>query len=201
MSEVKFSILIPAIPERIGLLSKLLEKLNPQTENQPVEVIILMDNKKRPLGDKRNLMMRECQGKFLAHLDDDDSISDDYVSSILAALDRNPNTDVVCFWQQADLGDNMPYTVYTSLAFENEDSNIAKKKVDGKVIQYRPNIRRKPWHWCVWRTEIARQGVFPLEFYAEDWLWLQQVIPLCRTETQIDKILHYYFYNKQVSLS
>jgi len=201
MSAIKFSILIPAIPERIDLLTRLLAKLNPQTEKQPVEVIVLMDNKKRPLGDKRNLMMRECQGKFLAHLDDDDSISDDYVSSILTTLDDNPETDVVCFQQRADLGDKMPYTVHTSLAFENEDSNIAKKKVNGKTVEYRPDIKRKPWHWCVWRTEIARKGVFPCEFYAEDWLWLQQVIPLCQTEVQIKKILHYYYYNKQVSLS
>ena len=193
--------MIPSIPERIELLTKLLGKLGLQVENQPVEVIVLMDNKKRSLGDKRNLMMRECQGTFLAHLDDDDSISDDYVTSILAAIDGAPKTDVVCFQQQSDLGDNMPYVVHTSLAYENEQSTFAEKKVDGKTVKYRPDIKRKPWHWCAWRAEIARKGVFPPDLKVEDWVWLQQVLPLCKTEIRIDKVLHYYFYRKGVSFT
>jgi hypothetical protein len=74
------------------------------------------------------------------------------------------------------------------LAYENEES----KYVDASA-KLRNNIRRKPWHWCVWKAEIALKGSFPTDFYfGEDWHWLQQVIPLCTSETLIDRELHIY---------
>ena len=201
MQDVVFSILIPTLPERIGFLEKLLEKLHKQLQDKPVELIVFGDNRRRPVGDKRNLMMDICQGEFLTHLDDDDLVSDDYVDCILKQLGETPDIDVLCISSQADLGDEMPFTVRTSLEFENEDSNIKKKKIAHNEYDYRPDIRRKPWHWCVWKTEIARKGRFPAAFLGEDWIWVQQVIPLCKKEMILDRVLHYYFYRSGVSLS
>jgi glycosyltransferase involved in cell wall biosynthesis len=204
MSDVVLSILIPAIPERLGMLAELLPKLTKQLEDKPVELLVVVDNKKRPLGEKRNLMMDSCQGKYLTHLDDDDSVADDYIDSILAALAEAPDTDVLTFNSMADLGDGMPFTVHTGLKNENEQSNITKKKLEDGTetdIETREDIKRAPWHWCVWKTEIARQGRFPTEFMGEDWIWLQQVIPLCAVETNLPKTLHYYYHRKDVSLS
>jgi glycosyltransferase involved in cell wall biosynthesis len=201
MSDVLFSILVPTLPERVVHLAKLLDRLNPQIKDQPVELIIFGDNRKRPLGDKRNLMMDIAQGKYLAHLDDDDLVSTDYVSQILNQISETPTVDVICISSQSDLGDQMPYVVRTSLAFENEDSNIKKKKVGPREVEYRPDIHRKPWHWCIWKTGIAQQGRFPVEFMGEDWVWIQQVIKLCKTEAILDRVLHYYYYRTGTSLS
>jgi hypothetical protein len=200
--ETVLSILIPSIPERLALLTPLVEKLSRQIADKPVELLVMMDNRKHPLGSKRNLMMSNCKGDFLAHLDDDDDISDDYVDSILSALQAHPDTDVLTFNSQSDLGDGFLFTVRTGLKFENEQTNITKRKQDdGTEIDVREDIKRKPWHWCVWRASVARAGIFPVKFLGEDWHWIQQVTPLCQRETHIDKVLHYYFYRKTVSLS
>jgi glycosyltransferase involved in cell wall biosynthesis len=200
MPEVVLSILIPAIPERLALLKPLVAKLNKQIGDKPVELLVVVDNKKRPLGHKRNLMMDSCQGKFLTHLDDDDDVSDDYIETILASL--QDDTDVLTFNSRSDLGDDMPFTVHCGLKHENEQTNITKKRLpNGVEVDTREDIKRAPWHWCVWRTEIARQGRFPTEFMGEDWIWLQQVIPLCKVETNVPKTLHFYFHRKDVSLS
>lgn len=201
MPETVLSILIPAIPERMSLLQGLLDVLTPQIEGKPVELLVVLDNKMRPLGEKRNLMMAAAQGTWLAHLDDDDGVAPDYVDSILEALENAPETDVLTFNSRADLGDGMPFTVHCGLKHENEQTNITKKTVEGKETEVREDIKRAPWHWCVWRTEIARQGKFPVEFMGEDWVWLQQVIPLCQTETNLPKVLHFYYHRENVSLS
>lgn len=202
MSDIVLSILIPAIPERLALLGKLLPRLTEQIADKPVELLVVLDNKKRPLGEKRNMMMASCQGKYLTHLDDDDDISDDYIDAILAALSENPETDVLTFDSRADLGDGMPFIVHAGLQNENEQTNVTKKKLDDETeIDTREDIKRAPWHWCVWRSEIARTGKFPVEFMGEDWIWLQQVIPLCKIETNIPRILHFYYHRENVSLS
>ena len=121
--EIVLSILIPAIPERLHLLNPLVEKLTKQIGDKPVELLVVVDNKKRPLGEKRNLMMDSCKGKFLTHLDDDDDVTDDYLDSILTCLSTD-DIDVLSFNSRADLGDNMPFTVITGLQHENEQTNI-----------------------------------------------------------------------------
>jgi len=201
MPEILLSILIPTLTERVECFRMLLGRLNEQVKGKPVELIVMGDNRQRPLGDKRNLMMDICQGKFLTHLDDDDFVSADYIDCLLKQIAETPEVDVISISSQADLGDKMPFVVRTSLAFENEDSNIKKKKVGPSEYEYRPDIHRKPWHWCVWKTEIARQGRFPAAFMAEDWIWVQQVFPLCNKEAILDRVLHYYFYRPGVSLS
>ena len=219
--EVLLSILIPSIPERLQLLTPLVTKLQQQIGDKPVELMVMMDNRKQPLGTKRNTMMATCLGKHLTHLDDDDDVADDYVDAILGRLVEAPSVDVLSFNSQTDLGDGMPFVVKASLAYENQQTNIEERDIevevpavpedaDGKGCdaytktekqQYRPDITRLPWHWCVWRSELARQGKFPVEFMGEDWVWIQQVVPLCKTETRINRTLHRYFYNKNVSLS
>lgn len=202
--DILLSVLIPSLPERLALLQPLALKLNEQAAGRPVELLIFTDNRVWPLGAKRNLMMHVCAGQFITHLDDDDDVTDDYVDCIVANLQEYPDTDVLCFSSRANLGDNLPFTVRTGLDFENEQTNVQKVlDAEGKEtdVDYRPDVQRKPWHWCAWRRELARQGSFPEEFYGEDWKWLQQVIPLCHKEVRLDRVLHYYFYRKDVSLS
>jgi hypothetical protein len=202
MQEPVLSILIPAIPSRLHLLAPLIAKLEGQVGDRPVEILSVIDNKRRPLGEKRNLMMAASLGNFITHLDDDDDVADDYIDSVLAALEEAPDTDVLTFNSRADLDDGMPFIVEAGLKYDNEQTNITKKQLeDGTEVETREDIKRAPWHWCVWRAEIAKQGVFPVEFMGEDWIWLQQVIPLCKVETNIPKVLHYYFHRKTVSLS
>jgi hypothetical protein len=201
MADALLSILIPSLPERIDLLEDLLFLLQRQIRGKPIELMVLMDNRYRSAGAKRNMMMDVCLGKFLTFLDDDDSVSEDYADSLLTALQSQPDVDVVCISSQADLGDKMPFIVRTSLNFENEDSNISTVPVGISVRKFRPDIRRKPWHWCVWKTNIARQGRFPDNIHTDDWIWLQQVIPLCKKQFILDKVLHFYFYRPNISLS
>lgn len=185
---MKLSILIPSIPSRLSMLKDLLEELDRQSKGLDVEILALSDNCKRQVGIKRNSLMQMAKGQYITHLDDDDFVAPDYIETILDCINNGTNPDVICFKSRSYIDDEQPFIVSTSLAYENEESRY----VDANA-KLRNNIRRKPWHWCVWKNEIALKGSFPSDFYfGEDWHWLQQVIPLCVTETIIDKELHIY---------
>ena len=83
-STIKLSILIPTVPRRKESLDRLLSVLYPQIKDE-VELIVMLENKKRTLGYKRREMMTLAQGEYVVFIDDDDDITTDYVSTLLQA--------------------------------------------------------------------------------------------------------------------
>lgn len=190
----KLSILIPALAERE---SKLVAELNRQIGDKPVELLVLMDNRKRSTGRKRQALLRLAQGHYLTHLDDDDWVAPDYVDEVLKAL--NPEIDeapdVLVFNQECTWNGEGPFVVRCGIEYENEDMH---KDPEDKVWQ---DIHRKPWHWCVWRADLARTASFPDGYIDDDWYWLKQLIPKVKNQKRIEKILHYYRYSGATSAS
>jgi hypothetical protein len=201
------SILIPALVERA---SKLPEELGRQISAQsaPVELLVLTDNRKRSIGSKRNALMDLAQGRFLTHLDDDDWIAPTYIEDIVHEIRASDvvtdyakpdsltnDTDVIVFNQEATWNGQNPFVVRCGVEFENEEVH---KDPNNLAWQ---DIHRKPWHWNVWRTTLARCAQFADNCIDEDWFWLRQVIPEIRKQRRIDKVLHYYRYDSTVSAS
>ena len=84
MSDIKLSILICGITNRD--FSPLLTHLEKQTQDKPVEILSLVDNKKMKIGRKRNLLVEMSKGEYISFIDDDDWVTDDYVDSILEKI-------------------------------------------------------------------------------------------------------------------
>ena len=55
----------------------------------------MFDNKKRSVGEKRQDLLNLAKGQYLVFIDDDDRISDDYISSIIQAMNENCLTQTV----------------------------------------------------------------------------------------------------------
>ena len=63
------------------------------------------------------------------------------------------------------------FRVNTGIGFENEQPKSIGEN------QY-SDIKRTPWHWCCWRTELARTCPFPEHHDgAEDAYFLNQILP------------------------
>ena len=97
---IKLSILVPTVPSRIELfyvklMKELLRQINPYKNE--IELIAFFDNKKRSIGKKRQEMINLSQGEYIVFIDDDDRISEDYISQIMTKLAQNPDTDCVVF--------------------------------------------------------------------------------------------------------
>lgn len=187
LNEPLLSILTPSIPERIDShLKKLIKKISDQINDLKVEHLIFLDNRKRTIGAKREALVEMARGKYMAFVDDDDDVSDDYVSSLLEGISHNP--DVVTFKQKCYVNDNPVSIINFSL---NNKTNE----------EYIPNctINRVPFHVCAWKSDIAKKYKFSDKNYSEDWFWAEQLAKEATSEYHIDRPIHTYIYNDKVT--
>lgn len=179
---IKLSVCLPSLLTRIESLSELLKKLSPQLTNE-VEVVILTDNKKISLWSKRNELVKLSHWEYIIMLDDDDDISDDYISSLLEAIEYW--TDVICYKCKCSVN-WQPYKLV----------NFWKDLIDWHTQR---EYFRKPNHLMCYRRDIILQVKWQDITYWEDFAFAQDINPLIKTEYQIDKVIYYYNYNKDKS--
>lgn len=178
--EILFSILIPTIPERDARLAKLLPLLDAQiSRHANVELIVLRDNRSMLIGDKRTKMLELARGRYVAFVDDDDTVAPDYVKSIVERLDVE-DPDVLCFLVLVQ-GHGAPKLCryHPTLAHANLD------------IEY----QRKPNHLMVWRRELALREKFPSVASGEDTAWAERMLPHINTVAVLNKTLYTYQYD------
>jgi hypothetical protein len=68
------------------------------------------------------------------------------------------------------------------------------------------DIKRPPYHMCLWRREIAQSEAFNPVYGAngqssEDIDWLMRLYPKIQTEHHIEDALHGYIYSSQTTTS
>lgn len=190
MNNNTLSILIPSIPSRRAKLERLHAELYRQAfalhtlapGSGYIEVLI--DDSKPflegglSIGKKREALVQRAQGKYICFLDDDDTVSPDYVSTVLGLCAQNKH--ICTFRALFKLADYWGTVNMSLLNKENE--------------QARPEgvIQRPPWHICPVWSEFAR--IYPFEDInnAEDFAWMEQVLRHCTTEAHTDKIIFQY---------
>ncbi len=189
--ELLLSILIPTIPSRFDMARALIEKLEKQIGDLPIEILYLGDSKKRSIGMKRDALVQLAQGRMLVFCDDDDIPQPRYCSEIIKAIRKNPDVDCIVFNQQAILNGNS-FCVRFGLEYENQQATMGE---DGKFC----DITRKPFHVCPWRRELAQRYRFDDINYGEDWNWIQQLLVDAKTQYRINDILHTYVFSDSVT--
>lgn len=175
------SILIPSVHSRLDMTAALLGKL----DHPQVEVLAFTDNKRRSVGAKRQGLLDLARGEYVAFVDDDDDISEDYLSELLPRL--TSGADVVTFEQDATVNGETGRIVFDATCPIDEPWQAAK------------TARRRPWHVCAWRRALAVQGVFTEINYGEDRAWVDQVAPLARNHLHIPKVLHFYRHDEKTT--
>ena len=85
------SILICSISERLTKFPALAEHLVKQAEGKPVEILWLGDNITMGLGEKQNKLLCLAKGDYVAFVDDDDWVSNDFIDEVLKAAEQKPD--------------------------------------------------------------------------------------------------------------
>lgn len=183
------SVLIPSVPSRVeSMLLPLMAKLSAQCDRRPgkVEVLVLIDNKTRSVGLKREALMQSSRGRFVAFVDDDDDVADSYIERIVDAAEANPDADCIVFDQTCTLNDSPAVIVKHGIEFENTEIGL-----DGGT--------RKPWHVMAYRGVLARSCHFPDASYGEDWYWVDQAWQKIVNQHRIEEVLHHYRFRSDVT--
>lgn len=172
------SILVCSVAERQGH-TPVIDKLFTQAANRPVEVLVMVDNRRMTIGHKRNHLTRASSGDYVVFVDDDDDVSDEYVDAILAAT--STRADVITF--------GMEYR-YNNVPVREVQQSL-KYPLHGREV--RPGLFQiTPHHTSAVRRDIAERLKFLNTSYGEDRDWAQQLKVAARTEVVIPETLYIY---------
>jgi glycosyltransferase involved in cell wall biosynthesis len=173
----KLSILICNLVGRETSLNNLLDIINDQT-TPDIEVLVDTDNREVTTGEKRNRLLEAAKGEYVAFVDDDDTISDNYCSLILNAIESKP--DVVGM-----KGIYYVSGVYVGV-FEHSIKYRSWQTLNGNIFLRNPN------HLSPIRREYSLMAKFPCITFAEDKEYSTRLLPLLKTEVMIETPIYNY---------
>src|SRR5678815_4205507 len=89
---VTWTILIPTLGQRSEYLCQLLDGLLPQVAKaRGVKVLAYWDNGEVDIAHKKQALLDAADADYVSYVDDDDTVSPDYVSSIVEAMQFRPH--------------------------------------------------------------------------------------------------------------
>lgn len=187
----KLSVLIPTLASRSNSLKALLDELTYQIQNKPVQIIWMGDNKSISIGEKRNNLLSMAKGEFISFVDDDDSIADNYISTLLKAIQENPNKTVICFRgeQTTDGHQDLPFQ------YNMNFGRNFKKAIDGQRWKV-----MLPDHLCCW-NRFKINDEFPDKSLGEDHDWARAMAMTYTEEDQVllEETLYHYNYDRTLT--
>ncbi len=187
MSKIKWSILICSIPERKEKLSLLKAHLEKQIEpfKNFIQLLILetprYDEGGPSVGSKRNQLVKQAQGEYINFIDDDDWVSDDYVSEIMKAM--GSKADVIAF--------DMLMTHTGRDIAVHVDRSLLNANPEGKARERMPN------HINPVKKKLAAE--FPDASFGEDTQYAIRLKPVLKNQHKINKQLYHYRFDAELS--
>lgn len=186
----RLSVLIATVPERAieyGLLSTELDR---QRKGLPVEV--LTDIRARgtvTVGAKRQALLEQAKGDYVVSIDDDDWVPPEYISTILGALQTNP--DCIGHYELVEGMAKVPQlSIWTKQAGRWMNGQEARKRYGVEYV-------RTTFH----KTPLKREHALAIGFkdmaFGEDHEFAQRLMASGRLKTEvfIPRVLYFYRYS------
>ena len=183
-NEYLLTICICTLPSRGMMFNSLVRNLSRQVSDSnlygDVELISDADIHKT-IGKKRNDLLDLANGKFVVFIDDDDSVSGDYLKQIINVIRKNNDCDCI--------------GIKGVITFDgNEERKWEISKDFGKWFEANNVYYRTPNHISPIRTSIAKSVGFPDISNGEDYEYSMGVLPSLHKEVKIDKEIYHYRY-------
>ena len=182
---------IPSLNERKESLNELLSFMNSITNKEDIskiEVIVNIDDGEKTVGQKRNEILEQANGKFVCFVDDDDKVDEEYINLIIKTIEENPDLDCIGFTGMYYVNGE------PTMLFKHAKEYGGHYKKEG--IQYRPVNHLNPV-----RTELAQQIGFPEKNFGEDSDYCDRLLEsgLVKNEVILDKVMYHYLWNSELT--
>ena len=186
----RLAILICHLPERNAELRRLLNILEPQIEKFKDQVFYKVHDGGKSLstGAKRNQLIEQTDSEYFIFADDDDSVTDDYVSELVSAMNQNPDCITMKGWLTTNGLNRQEWTI----------------KLNSKYEEKNNHYYRFPNHLAAMKRDLVKHIKFPEVWVQEDYIYAKRIhdLGLLKTEVHIDKpIYHYQIIPKQAQQS
>ncbi len=175
----RLSILLATVTNRASLFAKLHAEILRQCEGRPVEVIIACDAKEISIGRKRQNLLEQATGDYVAYVDDDDWLAPDYVDRILTALATSP--DCVGFLISCTTNGGRPVMAKASMCYKQWGEGQ-----DGYAHT------RSCYHKTPHRRSIGLAVGFPDLRFGEDRPYSAGLMKHVKTEVFVDAVCYHY---------
>lgn len=179
----KLSILICSLASRYSVIQTLLDALLPQITDE-IEVLINADGGEKSTGEKRNELLDISTGDYIVFVDDDDTVSANYVQVILDAILTAP--DVIGIHLLMTTRGKNECRTYHSLKYRTWYDEPDPERPG------RRRYFRNPNHLNPVKRAHALATGFPSKNRGEDHDYSQRLLPLLNTEVYIEQPIYYY---------
>lgn len=195
---IKLSLLIPTTPDRINKLNQLLNILKPQQDKYINQVQLLTLTtptykqsplKQNTIGYKRNQLVNQAQGDYIAFIDSDDKVSGNYIELILQALKANKQATHCSL-----IGEYYQNNKFIGLFQHSNKYKEWKTNNKNNKITY----ERYPNHLNCVKRQIMIRHPFPEIMHGQDRKQSDSMRKELTKEAYIKENLYkYYFINKK----
>ncbi len=179
IGDTKLTVIVMSTTKRKGLLNRIIGVLLPQLTPQ-VELLVSTTGEQETVGAKRERLKQAACGDFICFVDDDDMISEQYISSILHEIKSNSSIDCVGFMGTLESPNGKICQVSYSL--RNKDRIGRENDTFFCGVGHLTPIRR----------EIAQTVTFGDKDSGEDSDYCKEVMEKLRSEAFINKTLYRY---------
>ena len=178
-----WTILVATLGQRQDLLRRMLDGLLPQVvaADGRVKVLAYWDNGQASIAAKRQALLDAADSDYVSFVDDDDTVSDDYVSAVLTALRQR--RDYIGFKLTVYQDGHRLGTSHHSLRY-------------GGWVNRGGDYFRDITHINPMRTDIAQAARFDLTVpgQPEDTTWVAQLRGRLVSEVFIPRVLYHYWW-------
>lgn len=185
-----------------GLASRPWHKMAETLHNQAaklggaVEILLNIDGGQQPSGAKRHGLLQQARGNYVACIDDDDELHEQYLQLLLDACAAD--VDVITFnleFVRRDAKPSAPTRRPAHALFRAPQREIWRFGLTG---DNRKQGQMSANHLCAWRRSIAQRVAWcPVLGYADDQLWYKPLMAagLVKTTQHIPQTLYRYLYD------
>lgn len=175
------SVLVCSLERRKRFYERLLFCLGKQPLFN-VEIVTKNDKGEMTIGAKRNWLLDHAHGEYVAFIDDDDLVADDYVALILDAIKKS-QPDVIGFKLKHFVNENHIGDTEHSMKYDTwvNDTSVNPAR-----------YYRCPNHLNPVKRELALKVKYANISAGEDRDYSLRLRPLLKTEEMIDKQIYFY---------
>ena len=171
-----------------SILEDFKNQMDEETEKK-VEIIVNADGGEKLVGQKRNEILEQANGKFISFVDDDDKVDSSYIKEIVNIIENNDDLDCIGF--------SGKYYIHGKFIMVFKHANkYGSSYTDDEGIQYRTINHINPT-----RTEIVKQIKFLEQNFGEDSDYCNRLLDsgLLKNEIILDKVMYHYFWDTEVT--